>query len=136
MERVARATVASSFDKNTIDNLVLGAWWPVGGTREELGPWLNSNVMSGVLRYARILFFEHESDYEAAQKLMEDAQRGHPERISAMLFLDQARRDHGLEVVKQVYRELRAGQAGRDGVVTMEGLQDAVDRALEEANAH
>jgi hypothetical protein len=129
VEHVAGAAVTSSFDRNTVDNLVLDAWWPAGGIRWEFGPWLNSNVMSGVLQYARVLFLEHEGDHATAQTVMEDARRGPPGRRDAMLLLDQTQRDHGLEVVKQVYRTLRAGQAGRDGVVTMQDLQDAVNKA-------
>ncbi len=135
VERMAGASSASSFDTNRLDNLVLGAWWPVGGTREELGPWLNPNVMIGVLRYARVLFLEHEGDPATARSMMENARREHPARGDAMLLLDQVRRDHGLEVVKQVYRVLRAGQAGRDGVATMEDLQDAVNISVGEADA-
>lgn len=136
VERMASASIASSFDMNRLDNLVLGAWWPVGGTREEFArPWLDSNVMSGVLRYARVLFLEHEGDPATARAMMEDVRREPPLRGDAMLLLDRVRRDHGLEVVRQVYRALRAGQAGRDGVATMEDLQDAVDIAVREADA-
>ncbi len=130
VEQVASAAITSSFDRSIVYNLVLGAWWPVGGTREEFGPRLNSNVMSGVLRYARVLLIEHAGDHATAQTIVEDARRGLPERKDAMLLLDQTQRDHGLDAVKQVYRTLRAGQAGRDGVITMQDLQGAVDKAV------
>lgn len=136
VEHVAGAAITPSFDRNTIDNLVLGAWWPVGGTRREFArPWLDSNVMGGVLRYARVLFSEHEGDLAAARAIMGSARREPPPHGDAMLLLDQVRRDHGLEVVRQVYRALRTGQAGRDGVATMEDLRDAVGIAIGEADA-
>lgn len=52
---------------------------------------------------------------------------------AAMLTLDGVRKEHGVEAVRQVYRQLRAERPGRDGVVTEADLAAAIQAATAHA---
>ncbi|MEA4883117.1 MAG: hypothetical protein VB144_05595 [Clostridia bacterium] len=135
------------YDRNVVENAVLGAWWPEGGTRWDtiVHPASEGemNVINGVLRYALVLFMEHNGEHDAAQRMLEKAEQEYWPGVMhsgslwahAELMLEQARKDYGLETVRRVYSLLRAGQAGRDGIVTVADLEATIARAAQEAAA-
>ncbi|MDD4336722.1 MAG: hypothetical protein PHH46_05010 [Firmicutes bacterium] len=139
----ANAGDALSYDRNLVESAVLSAWWQGGGTRWHFMAGAASgevNVIGGVLRYALVLFLEHNGEPDIAEGVLEEARRGHESGLvhlrsmeaEATLLLEQARQDRGLEAARRVFSLLRAGQAGRDGVVTMDDLRAAVMLAVEE----
>jgi len=92
-----------------------------------------------VLRYALVLFLEDSGELCIANSVLQQAEERklgsvHPlsTEAEATLLLEQARQDYGLETARRAYSLLRAGQAGRDGIVTMDDLKAAVMLAVEE----
>lgn len=135
---------ALSYDRNLVESAVLSAWWQGGGTHWHFTGAASSgdvNVIGGVLRYALVLFLEDSGELRIADSVLQQAEQErklgsvHPrstEEAEATLLLEQARQDRGLEAVIRVYSLLRAGQAGRDGIVTMDDLRAAVTLTVEE----
>jgi hypothetical protein len=132
-----------SYDRNLVEGAVLSAWWQGAGTHWHFTGAASSgdvNVIGGVLRYALVLFLEDSGELCIADSVLQQAEQErklgfvHPRstEAEATLLLEQARQDRGLEAVRRVFSLLRAGQAGRDGVVTMDDLRAAVTLAVEE----